>query len=485
MKHSFSIPILGIALVSVPALYSPAQVPQAQELRRLQAQKLVERFDELTDSEKQKLAKFGDEAFEALLPLVRKRLARCLAHKGLEPENTSASAALRDVVQVLTPFTRGKHTAILVELYQQAIDEPGAHKVFKDEWLRQKDGNPDLLVPLYLEELKAPGGLDFLAILNYLSHSNHPEALEFLKKSLTDPKADSRIRNAAFANLARTGGADCIPEILAARETSRRIPTLVEYLRLDALPDTPGKPSQSRVELKKTATDAQGRTWGVFLSPVLGQGHDRWVVRRDKGRWVEPIFTGERGISDDWLTRFTEDPTLRVDTDSDGWTDRMEERLGTDPKRADTDGDGLKDSEDANPLVAPRSLNETEKVLAVAFEARYRFLGGEESSPYLVNLPEGVAPLELPSWGWITVSAASNQKSPLAGFTGRGISSISFRSPAPQKTKESILWNADRTSAKLELATYSSSLGATGYVIELKKFGSDWIVIGLEMVWIS
>jgi hypothetical protein len=40
------------------------------------------------------------------------------------------------------------------------------------------------------------------------------------------------------------------------------------------------------------------------------------------------------------------------DSDGDGLKDVLEEQLGTDPNKADTDGDGMIDSEDPNPLVA-------------------------------------------------------------------------------------------------------------------------------------
>lgn len=42
---------------------------------------------------------------------------------------------------------------------------------------------------------------------------------------------------------------------------------------------------------------------------------------------------------------------LRRDSDGDGLTDLVEERLGTDPRNADTDGDGIPDGRDGLPLV--------------------------------------------------------------------------------------------------------------------------------------
>ncbi|MGC4042328.1 MAG: hypothetical protein QM758_00810 [Armatimonas sp.] len=246
------------------------------------------------------------------------------------------------------------------------------------------------------------------------------------------------------------------------------------------------------------AKDDQGRTWGLMRTHVLGSFTDLWIVRREGERWVEPIFTGqqmaEKGPPKDWLTRFMKDPALRVDTDGDGWTDVAEKRLGTDPQRADTDGDGLKDSEDANPLAAPRPLSETEKVLHAAFEARYRFIR-ERSTVCLVELPEGIKPLEFSSWKWIVIPTEQGKKIPLDKLVRQGVGSVSFRLPeydlegaalrSSKDTKEFILWNPDRTRAKLHLVTYFGGLDATGYDIELQKFGENWVVVRSEMMWIS
>jgi hypothetical protein len=78
---------------------------------------------------------------------------------------------------------------------------------------------------------------------------------------------------------------------------------------------------------------------------------------------------------------------LRKDTDADGLTDLVEQRLGTRLDVADTDGDGLKDGEDANPLVAPsKSPADREFILQSVFSA---VAGGDlEREPILVVLPK-------------------------------------------------------------------------------------------------
>jgi hypothetical protein len=69
---------------------------------------------------------------------------------------------------------------------------------------------------------------------------------------------------------------------------------------------------------------------------------------------------------------------LRKDSDHDGLTDIVETRLGLDPHKADTDGDGLSDGQDANPLAAPeRSGNERARLLQTIFTALY----GKDTAP--------------------------------------------------------------------------------------------------------
>jgi hypothetical protein len=67
-------------------------------------------------------------------------------------------------------------------------------------------------------------------------------------------------------------------------------------------------------------------------------------------------------------------------------------------------------------------------------------------------------------------------------FTGDGAPLLE------EKEKESdgvILWNRDKTEAKLHLETYYGMLNGTDYDIHLRKFGDDWIVIELKLKGVS
>ncbi len=63
----------------------------------------------------------------------------------------------------------------------------------------------------------------------------------------------------------------------------------------------------------------------------------------------------------------------------------------------DTDGDGIPDAYDANPYVAPRALNETERVMAAAFDAFAR-ADNRQEGPMDVGYGPGIRPFELTGW---------------------------------------------------------------------------------------
>lgn len=88
---------------------------------------------------------------------------------------------------------------------------------------------------------------------------------------------------------------------------------------------------------------------------------------RDDGVRIEVTTTTGQGTAVDLKWR-----DLERDSDRDGLTDLMEERILTDPNAADTDGDGLPDGADPLPQVAFRqSTGDTTAIIAAVFEEYY------------------------------------------------------------------------------------------------------------------
>jgi outer membrane protein assembly factor BamB len=497
----------------------PPGLPCDVATRRALARKLVARFDRLNADEKRTLRKLGDDAFEPLLALAKERLKDYEGRKAktgerYDEETDNAYSRFYDAMELLPQVATRKRTPELLLLLQIAKTPDGRGPVL--QCLVGK-GDERQTMPLFisiLKKVKPDWGYAYSQTslaLYAVARSRDPRAVEFMLEQLANPRAAPEIRGSAFLNLARTGGSEGLKAVLAAKDRRRMIPSFAEFMRLDKLGTTvekPVKPSRSHyvpsvhlqleTQLAATRKDKDGVLWGLITSAALGAGDDLWIVKHDGEHWTEPVFTGvSRGElgKQDWFSRFVGNATLSRDSDGDGWTDLVEERLGADPHNPDTDGDGIKDSQDKNPLAAPRSLSQEEQVLAAAFEARYRFVG-DRDVPCLVTLPKGIEPLELSGWNWTIIPEKGARKSPLSKVIQKGAAAVDFMLPScdfsgaallGRKPGELpfVLWNKDHTQAKLELETYYAGLDATGFDITLKRFGRDWVVIRAEMTWIS
>ncbi|MEO2003648.1 MAG: hypothetical protein ABGY41_06085, partial [Candidatus Poribacteria bacterium] len=200
-----------------------------------------------------------------------------------------------------------------------------------------------------------------------------------------------------------------LPEVTGHAELES---ALVEYLRQEKLPaegNTPvGSALWALVSLATPTADAaiqatmvryarerervvfsppRAGSWGQIaagaaaakwqIRSLSGLPGAYWITRTGEHAWEQPLFirvalhdliSAELVSADDRAIvlrtadgrRVTVDFTRsRADADSDGLSDLFEEFLGTDSSLSDTDGDGVGDGHDGNPLT-PRALNPTD-----------------------------------------------------------------------------------------------------------------------------
>jgi hypothetical protein len=132
----------------------------------------------------------------------------------------------------------------------------------------------------------------------------------------------------------------------------------------------------------------QSKLWRGPLGPERWTGLE--VAAEDEGRQLvwqrlpanHPCDPDQdpAEIEQTWLPLALTWTDAAVDSDGDGWTDRLEQRLGTDPHRADTDGDGVADALDPAPVCARKTvLGPRDAALAAMLRVRTSTLPLRES----------------------------------------------------------------------------------------------------------
>lgn len=336
-------------------------------------------------------------------------------------------------------------------------------------------------------------------IMHAISKSRDPRVVSFLLDHLRRPDVDSVMASFAYISLAESDGDEGLQAVIEARDKGRTISSIEEFLDLPQALSI--KSQQTRLglfepELVDTVKDNDGVEWGLMHCGAAGMFYDLWVIRKENGHWKDPLFTGVSCYdigAIDWFHTWVCNKDIGKDSDCDGLTDLMERRIGTNPYNSDTDGDGLIDSCDRNPLAAPRALSDEEEILYAAFEARFKF-EGSPGVPCLVSLPARIEPFEFPEWKWFIIPKRFGTTTLLDHHQWPGSAEVSFGYPKidfeghynhnPQN-KEWVLWNNSRTEARLHVTVFYASCVATGFDLHLKKIKGHWVVIDMERMWIS
>jgi hypothetical protein len=154
------------------------------------------------------------------------------------------------------------------------------------------------------------------------------------------------------------------------------------------------------------------------------------------------------------------------DTDQDGWTDLEEQRLGLDPNKSDTDGDGLADGMDPCPNYAPTKGDESNEDVVILQKAVFATFGLSGARHLLIvqtNSPKAQI------WGY--AGPIIFQKDSVADWWAKHGSGGIF-----------VSWSVTRTGdeAQVRLSDYEGSLAAGTQDIHLKKIRGKWIVVRRE-----
>lgn len=275
--------------------------------------------------------------------------------------------------------------------------------------------------------------------------------------------------------------------------------------------------------------------WLAYVSPALGGRNDVWLAHVEKGKIDGPWFTARTvpGLIELQFLDRAQDGTLLLesverecegcyleeedrpesgkpvetrldpaalaqDSDKDGWTDLVEQRLGTNPKKKDTDADGRRDPRDPAPLGSQKSaakMSDRQKTLEAAVFTLLGFGGSDEPlfvfGPPATNLPyEGYAAAVL------HVSperARSIQKSlgiPGPPFLGFGCPMDEKGNIVPDCQHDEseqgdplgfVMMSDGGTRASLSLTIYRSNTDVALYRVELARISSTWVVTRFDL----
>ena len=494
-----------------------ASLPTDTAARRALAAKMTASFGKLDDADKKRLTQLGHDAFE---PVLKAYLTAGKAYdaKGDEGSSFAQYEQYHAMGDILKKIAGRSDTHDLIQAL--AGQKRGSSASTLLLTLLAQFGDPKEVTPLFLREIdgvKTPGYEMYesptYVARDYIINSSDPRAVAFMLRQLKDPKGDATLRFEAYCHLAGTGGEEGVKAVLGERSHRTLLRPISDRVVSGYL-NAGEFGTKTKVLGEKTATD--GRHWGLLQSGVLGNAGDLWLAEKVGSKWTHALFTGvhvsgeerrrrannsstpekiggktaEELVKGAWFDVLVNNQEIRKDSDGDGLTDLEEKRLGTDPNKADTDGDGDLDGVDPFPNVSGEPKNDLDKVLAAAFEARFHF--NESEGPLIVSLPKEIKPFEMPGRRGPTLRSVENsndRSGALASNYENGIGFVGFhadREKLGSNWEENLVtWNKDHTEASLILSLYFGGLNGTGYLVKVRKFGNDWVVVSMRMKYVS
>jgi hypothetical protein len=479
----------------------PIVIPADEEGKRKLALRLVKDYETLDDTERDLLIPLSRFAIGPFLELYAKWAAEYEANSDEKRQNDPLDRGQIlygllefDTARRLDKMLTKADTDLLIQTIGKVQSEWWRDRVLVP--LMMQHGDLERATPFFVAQLrknKKPEEGD--SSLEVIGRSKHPDAVKFLLDALADPKAPEPWRVTAFVHLAGTGGDDGVRAVKAAWPVRRVL-----------------KPWEERVEImdrrgtqdRKEAKDTKGRTWVFFHSSVLGNFGDCFIAEKTGAKLGRPYFIGLftrdlwdqkapkefRGIpvakflATEWIKILPDDETIRLDGDSDGLTDLVEQRLGTDPAKADTDGDGTRDDVDPCPNAAPREKGDREKIVEASVAAR--FFMQDWGTPAVIDVDK-VGPFELYGYAAPLVWATSRKESPLGSVYAGGVNVIGFHNVDRESGANSdwVTFSDNGTTARTTISRYSGGLNGDGIEVVLKKIGDEWFVVDLLQRYVS
>ena len=314
-------------------------------------------------------------------------------------------------------------------------------------------------------------------------------------------------RSGAYCRLGELGTAEALAAIGRLEVKAAKVNLTPVFVPLGLS----GMAGVGRMEVKPlaTATGPDGVTYGILADRFLG-GWDFFLISTktpaEPKSWSRPIllpapgqpsynvrnpkltFPGMTAGSQGMSLRFDYDsvngnlprnaqtasptncrfslPDVMRDTDQDGWTDLEEARLGLDPRKADTDADGMPDGQDPCPDFAPADTAINALNTQILVRATFALLGFSESRELLVLSPE-------------------SPRIQVIGYTGPILSKMVL--PTSESNTSPIVaritWSIDQPSQSPDQATVTirisrGPMASIVHSVSMRKIDGQWFATG-------
>jgi outer membrane protein assembly factor BamB len=369
-----------------------------------------------------------------------------------------------------------------------------------------------------------------LAVINALAQIRDGRANKDLQKLLKDEPQGHMRRRAAFVALGSIGSPAALGPVWTFKganqlttspwEPMAFTPSYDYKVEDDVTTTIENWPPEIRQATSRTVQTKTGEVYTATLSPYLGGYNDIWIGKSDlDGVISTPLFTGltkpetepnrririnslkvndkaeatltiEFKRKDKWVkARPVEIPLrkLMMDRDGDKLPDIVERRLHLAITNEDSDGDGVRDSEDINPLASGKvRLTPEQKVYREAFFTYFAFLKRRG----LVVVDAGEAP-SIEYYGRRD-PVLSLRRSTIVRFRQdvglHAVDFVTFGGPYPAgagfgDALPEVEWNKRKTWARVGMDILRSGENAVAYNVTLKRVGRNWVVSEFKRVW--
>jgi len=163
-------------------------------------------------------------------------------------------------------------------------------------------------------------------------------------------------------------------------------------------------------------------------------------------------------------TRSVSLSALRKDRDADGWTDEEERLLGLDPRRSDSDDDGIPDGADTCPLLPGRTTSDER---ALAIQRVFLTVFGFSNQHQALRVTS--EPVHLFGYGAPVLFGFAHPRD----LVGHGATYITWKT-----------WRSG-ADMQVEISTWNDVLAGDLFRYVLKRFNDQWFVVGGGLAGIS